>query len=255
MDTEPGWDGRLNSAGDANGDSTGNGGLNHSDAGGLNHSATGGTALEFPDVESLQDLGTFVRRARSLMDQGSVRLQAGDGVLAAWVCVLPGRGLVGSGVVLGLRTMPLLRVQGAPSLDVTVPLAAVSDRMARRASTGDLSTVLPVPPMVVTETWTALTPARAGWEPVGTVPADDLLTVARDGIAEIAEGTPEGTGSLLVSALRERVWGRPVSGGLTAGVALAAYGLGFARPGEQVSVFRAGPWTRASTRAGHVLTR
>src|SRR5690606_2615466 len=156
VDTEPGWDGRLNGAGDANGDSTGNGGLNHSDAGGLNHSetgghATGGTALEFPDVESLQDLGTFVRRARSVMDQGSVRLQAGDGVLAAWVCVLPGRGLVGSGVVLGLRTMPLLRVQGAPSLDVTVPLAAVSDRMARRASTGDLSTVLPVPPMVVTE--------------------------------------------------------------------------------------------------------
>jgi hypothetical protein len=229
------------------------GGLNGADAPG--DRSSGGAALEFSDVESLQDLGTFVRRARSLMDQGSVRLQAGAGVLAAWVCVLPGRGLVGSGVVLGLRTMPLVRVHGAESLDVTVPLAAVSDRMARRGSTGDLGTLLAVPPMVATETWTALTPPRSGWERVGTVPADGLLSVAREGIAEIAEGTPEGTGSLLVSALRERVWGRPVSGGLTAGVGLAAYGLGFARPGEQVSVFRSGPWTRASTAAGHVLTR
>lgn len=211
--------------------------------------------LEFADVESLQDLATFARRARSLMDQGSVRLQTNGGVLAAWVCVLPGRGLVGSGVVLGLRTMPLIALHGAETLDATVPLSAISDRMARRASTGDTSTFLPVPPMVVSEAWTALTPARSGWEPVGQVAADDLLSVAHDGIAEIAQGAPEGSGALAVGALRERVWGRPGAGGLPAGVGFAAYGLGFARPGEQVNVFRAGPWTRASTPVGHILTR
>lgn len=225
-------------------------------ADGFDTGAAGGVALEFPDVESLQDLGTLIGRARSLMDQGSVRLQVAGGLLAAWVCVLPGRGLVGQGVVLGLRTMPLAALHGAAELDVTVPLAAVSDRLARRASTGDLGTRLPVPPMQSTEQWTALTPARSGWERVGTMPADDLLEAARSGIAEITEGAPEGSGALAVTALRERVWGRPVGDGtLTAGVGLAAYGLGFARPGDQVSVHRAGPWTRATTPAGHVLTR
>ncbi|WP_256839723.1 hypothetical protein [Ornithinimicrobium faecis] len=218
--------------------------------------APGGPALEFPDVESLHDLGTFVRRARTLMDQGSVRLLVSGGVLAAWVCVLPGRGLVGQGVVLGLRTMPLTALHGVAELDTTVPLAAVSDRLARRAGTGDLSTVLPVPPMENTETWTALTPARSGWEQVGIVAGDDLLEVAKAGISEIAQGAPEGSGGHAVEALRKRVWERSVAdGALTAGVGLAAYGLGFVRPGAEVSVFRAGPWTRASTPVGHILTR
>jgi hypothetical protein len=97
------------------------------------------------------------------------------------------------------------------------------------------------------------------------VSADDLLAAASEGIAEITQGAPEGSGALAVSALRERVWGRPLGEGtssrplgdgtLTAGVGLAAYGLGFAQPGEQVRVFRAGPWIRASTHAGHILTR
>lgn len=218
--------------------------------------APGGPALEFPDVESLQDLGTFVRRARTLLDQGSVRLLVSGGVLAAWVCVLPGRGLVGQGVVLGLRTMPLARLHGVAELDTTVPLAAISDRMARRAGTGDLGTVLPVPPMETAETWTALTPARSGWEPVGTADGDELLAVARAGISEVAQGAPEGSGGHAVEALRRAVWERPVADGmLTAGVGLAAYGLGFVRPAAEVSVLRSGPWTRASTPVGHILTR
>lgn len=215
-----------------------------------------GLALEFPDVESLQDLGTFAGRARTLMAEGSVRLQAHGTVLAAWVCVLPGRGLIGQGVVLGLRTMPLVKVHGAHDLDATVPLAAIGDRMARRASTGDVGTTLPVPPMQVSEPWTALTPARSGWEPIGTVPADELLEVARDGIAEISEGAPEGSGALAVAALRERVWGRSIANGaLPAGVGLGAYGLGFAQAGGTAQIFRSGPWTRVTTPVGHLLTR
>lgn len=219
-------------------------------------SETDRVVLEFPDVESLQDLSTYVGRARTLMAQGSVRLQVSGPVLAAWVCVLPGHGLIGQGVVLGLRTMPLARLHGSAALDTTVPLAAISDRLARRASTQDLGTTLPVPPMEQTEPWTALAPARSGWEPVGTVAGDDLLQVARAGIGEIAEGAPEGSGAHAVDALRRAVWERPICHGmLTAGVGLAAYGLGFVRPGWEVTVHRAGPWTRATTPIGHVLTR
>lgn len=212
--------------------------------------------LDFADVESLQDLGTFVGRARTVSGEGSIRLQVSGTVLAAWVCVLPGRGVLGQGVVLGLRTMPL--VPGSADLDVTVPLAAVSDRMARRASTGDTSTLLPVPPMQVAEKWTALTPPRSDWEPTDPISGDLLLEVARDGIAEITQGAPEGSGGLAVTALRERVWGRTVSEEhptVTAGTGLAAYSLGFVRPGQQVPAFRSGPWLRLSTPAGHILTR
>lgn len=219
---------------------------------------SGEAVLDFADVESLQDLGTFVGRARTLSEDGSVRLQATGSVLAAWVNVLPGQGLLGKGVVLGLRTMPLAPDRASGDLDATVPLAAISDRLARRAGTGDTGTVLPVPPMRVTAQWAGLTPPRSGWEPAGTVPADTLLEAARAGIAEVAQGAPTGSGALAVSALRERVWGRPVSEDhpqVPAGTGLAAYSLGFVRPGDQVRVFRAGSWLRLSAAAGHILTR
>ena len=59
------------------------------------------------DAEGYADLRTFVTRARSLDEEGSVRLQADGTVLAAYVGVLPGRGLMGDGAVVGLRTMRL----------------------------------------------------------------------------------------------------------------------------------------------------
>ncbi|GAA1134701.1 hypothetical protein [Ornithinicoccus hortensis] len=212
--------------------------------------------LDFADVESLHDLGTYVGRARTLQSEGSVRLQASGSVLAAWVCILPGRGVLGQGVVLGLRVMPLAG-EVDPPLDVTVPLGAVTDRLARRTSTGDVGTRLPVPPTTVHEPWSALTPPRSGWVPDGEVAVASLLGVAEDGIRDIAEGTPDGAGSHAVNALRERVWSAPLPtrSDLSAGVGLAAYGLGFGRAREIATVFRCGPWTRVSTAHGHILTR
>lgn len=216
--------------------------------------------LAFADGETLADLGTLVARARSLEPDGAIRLQARGGVLAAWVCVVPGQGLTGSGLVLGLRTMALA---GEQDLDVTVALAAMGDRFARRATNGEAGTTLHVPPAEVSPRWAGVLPPRGGWEPVGTVGTADLLAAAEEGIAEVAQGAPEGSGAAAVGMLRARVWSREVldaSGaptGAPAGAGLAARVLGFARGGEKrsASVHRHGAWTRVSLAAGHVLSR
>lgn len=220
-----------------------------------------GEQIVFADVESLQDLGTYVARARRLDEDGAIRLQAVRDVLAAWVCALPGRGLLLQGVVLGLRVMPL--APGHPELDATVPLGGLTDRFARRERTGDVGVEIPVPPTRVAPAWTALTPPRSGWAPVGEVAAEVLLSAAREGIAAVARGTPPGAGAHAVSALRERIWSAPLPGAgegtglppVSAGTALAAYGLGFAREGDRAAVYQVGGWTRLTLPVGHVLTR
>lgn len=215
---------------------------------------TGGAVLELADGEGVADLATYVARARTLDDEGAIRLQAVGQVLAAWVCVVPGQGMMRSGLVLGLRTTALA---GPSTLDVTVPLAGLSDRFARRAATGDAGTALAVPPTEVSPGWAGVTPPRGGWETVGEVGTDALLAAAEEGIAEVAEGAPPGAGAAAVGLLRARVWSREIDGGATAGAGLAARTLGFVRPGDgQVAVVRrSGVWTRVSLPAGHVLSR
>lgn len=218
------------------------------------HSADRHATLTFADVESLVDLSTYVGRARAYDGAGAMRLQAVGEVLAAWVCVLPGRDLLGSGTVLGLRTMPLA---GEHRLDTTVPLAGLSDRFARRGVTADTSAVLTVPPTTVSPPWGGVTPPRGGWAPVGEIGGDTLLEAARTGIAEVAQGTPQAAGAPAVAALRARVWGRPLEHGVPAGAGLGAFVLGFAREGspQAATVHRSGPWTRVSLPAGHLLCR
>ncbi len=218
--------------------------------------------LRFAEVETLQDLSTYVARARSLDAEGGIRLQARGTVLAAWAQVLPGQGLLGSGLVLGLRVMQL---DGEHDLDVTVPLGAVSDRLARRQSTGDVSAVLSVPPMSVAPAWAAISPPLSGWERSGGIADDVLLDAAREGIEAVAQGTPPGAGAAAVATLRSRVWGRSLpldsvdeegaGAGVPAGTGLAAYALGFALSGQTSQVLRRGPWVRVSLRNGEILAR
>jgi hypothetical protein len=214
-----------------------------------------GADLRFAEVETLQDLSTYVARARTLNGDGAIRLQAHGEVLAAWVQVLPGQGMLGSGLVLGLRVMKL---DGPHDIDATVPLGAVSDRLARRQSTADVSAVLQIPPMRVAPSWAAISPPRSGWEPRGQVAHDVLVAAARDGIEAVAQGTPPTAGAAAVASLRQRVWGQRLSkdeGAPPAGVALAAQTLGFTVPGHSGSVLTSGPWTRLSLRNGEVLAR
>lgn len=206
--------------------------------------------LRFTDARDLADLRTFAARARAV-DDGGIRLSAAGPVLAAYVCVLRPR-LLGEATptILGLRTMALAE---PADLDVTVPLSAVLDRLAR-AGADDVE--LPVPPMAVTEPWAGIGAPRTGWEPLGTVPEAVLRRAAEAGIAEIAGIIPDQPGALIVNNARATVWGRalPDAGDLPAGAAFAALTLGFLADGDQ-ALFRAGRWFRLSSPRGHVLVR
>lgn len=210
------------------------------------------TAIRLSDADSAHDLATFVGRAKRLAPDGDIRLQCVERVLAAWVCVLPGSGLIGSGVILGLRTYALAE---SSTVDVTVPLSAVTDRLARD------ETLLPIPPVTTAPTWTALSPPRSGWESVGEIPAEQLEAAALAGIEEVAVGAPEGSGAAAVADLRRRVWQRstPTVPVVSAGAAFGMHALGFlgrvGAPRPAVRIHAAGPWTRATSPAGFVLTR
>jgi hypothetical protein len=204
--------------------------------------------LLMADPETLADLATYVTRARSLDADGAIRLQAQGMSLAAYVDVLPGRGPAMTGAVIGLRVMALAE---PADLDTTVSLASVSDRLARgRAS------ALSIPPTTVRVGWAAIGPPKSGWEVVGDLTVEELRTVATQGITEITQGAPEGSGAQVVAALRQRVWGRdsPTAPPVPSGAAFAAYALGFLTQ-QSARVFAHGRWTRLSTATGHVLVR
>ena len=208
------------------------------------------STLHLADAETLADLATLVARAKAVDPEGAIRLQAHGRTLGAYVAVLPGSGLMGEGAVVGLRAMPLAEESRA---DVTVPLAAVTDRLARR----DPAAVLSLPPVTVRAAWAAVAPPRSGWERVGALSAEVVNAVAREGIEEIARGAPPSAGGHAVTALRRQVWQRctTTSPPFPAGAAFAAYVLGFTAPGSEVTVFTHGRWSRLSTPVGHVLVR
>lgn len=209
-------------------------------------------ALLLADDATRADLATYVGRSLSAREDGAMRLQAVGTTLAAWVGVLDGRGLLGEGATIGLRTLHL----GAPSeVDATVPLVGLRDRLARAES----GLRLDVPPQHVAPSWAALTPPRGGWRPAGRVSIDTLRTAAADGIEEIAQGAPEGSGASAVQTLRWRVWSRTLPescgvAGLRCGVAFALHALGF-MTGDHAEVHTASSWYRVTTRAGFVLVR
>ncbi len=89
--------------------------------------------LRLVDAAALGDLGRYAARARALDDQGAMRLQAHGDVLAAWVGVLQGSGILAEGTVLGLRTFALAE---PATCDVVVPLGAVTDRTSRHGRVG-----------------------------------------------------------------------------------------------------------------------
>ena len=224
------------------------------------------TELILADPQVTADLRNFVVRARAAED-GAVRLQAVGGVLAAYVCMLRPR-ILGEDTptVLGMRTMPLAQ---PAQLDTAVSLASVADRLARMSPT---DTVLPVPPMTVSESWTGVGAPRSGWVRGADVPFRLLEQAAHRGIREVAALVPASSGAPAVSSARGAVWGQQMSGTaetLPAGAAFAALTLGFLpspsdagtlgpaqdTAGATAAVFHCGRWTRLSMPRGHVLVR
>lgn len=214
--------------------------------------------LTLADSLSLGDLHTYLQRAGRVED-GSVRLIAGSGILAVYTAILYPRGILDeSPTVLGLRTFALA---DDGEFDSVVPMRSLVERIVRaRGELGEDDDSRPVsmsrPPEVNTVTWAGISPPRGGWRPLGTTDAPTLESAARAGIDEVAEAIPAGTGEQLVQRVRSEVWGRGVDGVeyVPTGAAFAAYSLGFLGD-DEVKLFETGPWTRLSTRRGHVLVR
>ncbi|HZI98298.1 MAG TPA: hypothetical protein VFD41_12315 [Actinomycetales bacterium] len=205
------------------------------------------TVLRLADVGTATDLATFVARAKRVDPDGAARLLGAGAVLAVYVSPVHG---TGAPTVLGLRTLGL---RAPADVDVVVPLAALSDRLARPTEAAELA----VPPAEATGvSWAGVSPPRGGWTPLGSVTAGVLAVAAHAGVSEVAAGAGPAAGAPAVAQLRAGVWGRAIPGtpDLPAGVAFAAESLGFLGA-EDVEVFSAGPWWRATTLRGHVLAR
>ena len=211
------------------------------------------------DSLALGDLHVFLGRAVRVED-GSVRLIAGSGVLAVYVAVLHPAGLLDeSPTVLGLRTFAL---SGQDAFDVVVPVRSLLMRvenLLESAAAADVAEpiVVNLPMEVNTVTWAAISPPRGGWSALPATTWDVLDAAARAGIDEVATAIPTGTGEQIVHRVRTEIWGRPIDGldFVPAGAAFASLSLGFLHEGDAVSIYESGPWTRLTTKRGHVLVK
>lgn len=203
------------------------------------------------DAPSLDDLQVYLARA-ARVEEGSVRLIAGSGVLAVYCSVFAPAGLLDeSATVLGLRTLALTE---AASFDAVVPVRSLLQRLERAQAEG--ATKVGLPMEVNTATWAAISPPRGGWQQLGEIPAATLEQSARDGIRDVAAAVPDGVGEQIVRRVRGEVWGRPIVGAehIPSGAAFAAFALGFLGE-DPVRLYETGPWTRLSTQRGHVLVK
>lgn len=209
------------------------------------------------DPLAVADLQVYVSRAGRVED-GSIRLIAGSGVLAVYSAILYPRGLLDqTPTVLGLRTFATAK---EAAFDAVVPTRSLLDRLARLEGTldgVDGPVDIRMPLEVSTVTWTGISPPRGGWRHVGETDFATLDAAARAGIEAVATEIPAGTGEQLVQRVRSEVWGRPLDGleYVPTGAAFAAFSLGFLQADEPVAVYETGPWTRLTARGGHVLVR
>ncbi|QYH35827.1 hypothetical protein [Salinibacterium sp. M195] len=210
------------------------------------------------DTLALGDLQVFLGRA-ARVDEGSVRLIGGGGVLAVYVSVLHPAGLLDqSPTVLGLRTFALA---SKDTFDAVVPVRSLLGRIESAvdasADTFGEPVTVSLPMSVNTVTWAAITPPRGGWVSIDSVSSEVLEEAARDGIDEVAKAVPSGVGEAIVHKVRTEVWGRPLDDPeyLPAGAGFAAVSLGFLGDDESASVYESGAWTRVTTKRGHVLVK
>src|SRR3954469_9180994 len=112
-----------------------------------------GSSFTLADTPTLDDLQVFLARAARI-EEGSVRLIAGSGVLAVYIAVFYPQGLLDeSPTVLGLRTVALVPASdGTPdTFDAVVPVRSLLSRIETATTTG--STTISLPMEVNTATW------------------------------------------------------------------------------------------------------
>lgn len=218
--------------------------------------------LQLIDRASVEDVRTYLSRARAVDDDGAVRFQAVGGAVGIWTCALAKQGLLdATPTVLGLRTAGLAR---ASDLDAVVALGAVLDRMPRA---DEEDPVLRLPPHDAQAAWAGISPSLTGWRTVADVPAQQLVSAAREGIEEVARTVPVDSGQEMVDRVRSGVWGRVPDWGragegddavqLPCGAAFAAWSLGFLRADDdsRIPVALHGAWSRLTCPGGFVLVR
>lgn len=221
--------------------------------------------FQLVDVTSVEDVRTYLTRARTINDDAAVRFQGVGGALGIWTCVLTRVGLLDrTPTVLGLRTAGL----GEPStLDAVVNVGSVLDRMPRFQGAQDA--VLRLPPHDDQASWAGISPSLSGWQLVGVIAAQDLIGTAKTGTEEVAQTVPTDSGREMVQRVRSAVWSRVSDWGhirdhdgndlctVPDGAAFAAWALGFLRSDDdsQVAVAVNGSWTRLSCPGGFVLIR
>ena len=215
--------------------------------------------LTLVDGLALRDLQVYLSRA-SRIEEGSVRLIAGGGILAVYVAVIYPAGLLDEvPTVLGLRTFALASPE---PVDAVVPIRSLLERVNRLDAEmveAAAPVSMTVPMGVNTVTWAAISPPKGGWIPRPSSTTGALDRIARDGIAEVADAVPTGTGAQLVQKVRAEVWGRDMEGleDVAAGGAFAALSLGFlsGNAEDEVRIYESGPWTRLTSPRGHVLVK
>lgn len=207
--------------------------------------------IRFLDQRDLQDLGSFLTRARKLDDDGCVKFRAFGDVLAAYVSPIFSGSLLGDGpTVLGLRTMRIEKTE----LDATYEIAGIQERLATSMTEG-LELILPS--STVRAAWSGVTPPRQDWVEVGTISQQQISQWAKDGIAEVANTLPSSVGSSIAAKVRLGIWGKTVSleFHLPGAAAFAMAGLGFMQKDEEIKVYNAKGWVRLSSANGHVLSK
>lgn len=198
------------------------------------------------------DLQVFLERADRLGCDNVWLVGAGK-ALAAYVAVLTPQGLLDvAPTVLGMRVFERAEEDTVP-LDTVVQVRAMLDRLAHDKIT------IPLPVGQAGVAWAGVSPPRADWTPTGELLEIELQLTAKAGIEEVAKAN--GLGTNIVTAVRQEVWRRPlrVLGSdpertVPAGVAFAAFGLGFLNTGA-ARVTSSGSWMRMTTDRGHILVK
>ncbi|MBT1018266.1 hypothetical protein KJY77_03820 [Canibacter sp. lx-72] len=171
--------------------------------------------------------------------------------------------------VLALKTFEIS--QQSAAVNETYETGAISERLARLARgcagqnqgsdaqhSGECNTELVLPPAPLPVAWAGITPPFRGWQQTGIVAAASLLTVAREGSAQVARLLPEQPGSAITEKIRAQVWGAQVLPGVPAGAAFALTAMGFlsdTAADAVVTLYSAPGWVRLQTESGAVLIR
>ena len=208
-------------------------------------------SIRFLDSRDMEDLSSYLTRARKLDDDGCAKFRAFGDILAVYVSPIFSGSLMGDGpTVLGLRTMKLERTE----LDATYSIASIQERLAS-AMTEGLELALPTTTMRAA--WSGVTPPRQDWVETGTISQQQITQWAKDGIAEVANTLPSSVGSSLAAKVRLGIWGKTVSleFHLPGAAAFAMAGLGFMQKDEEIRVYNAKGWVRLSSSHGHVLSK